>query len=103
LACSLLICAAGQKMTGRALGGESFLIKAVVAAGVTTRDRYMPDFIQKLAKELPMIRPAALYFGQSSSEQLRGPKNPKLWPPRRSNWKIRLTCVTRKSQGAISL
>jgi predicted TIM-barrel enzyme len=44
-------------MTGRALGGESFLIKAVVAAGVTTRDRYMPDFIQKLAKELPMIRP----------------------------------------------
>ena len=44
-------------MTGRALGGKSFLIKAVVAAGVTTRDRYMPDFIQKLAKELPMIRP----------------------------------------------
>ena len=41
-------------MAGRALGGESFLIKAVVAASVTTRDRYMPDFIQKLAKELPM-------------------------------------------------
>jgi large subunit ribosomal protein L30 len=34
-------------MAGRALGGESFLIKAVVAAGVTTRDRYMPDFIQE--------------------------------------------------------
>ncbi|MGB7834441.1 MAG: hypothetical protein WBL84_19760 [Xanthobacteraceae bacterium] len=48
-------------MAGRALGGESFLIKAVVAAGVTTRDRYMPDFIQKLAKELPMIRPLMVF------------------------------------------